>query len=161
MHARRVRGTTRRASDLRAVTLRVHTARLSYVGVDRLDITRAGADAYRKRTGMTWEGAAFAPSWSILRVALKARSDAEFLAQSSPSLADEGRRVWDEAWSRYTADFTAEMKASYRSNREVWRSLLARDEVTLVCFCTDAERCHRRIVAELLAKCGAVDCGER
>ena len=143
------------------MTLRVFTARLSYVGPDRLDITRAGADAYRKRTGLTWEGAAFAPSWPILSVALKARSDAEFLAQSSPSLADEGRRVWDEAWSKYTADFISAMKASYRSNRETWRSLLARDEVTLCCYCTDASRCHRRIVAELLAKCGAVDCGER
>ena len=49
------------------MTLRVFTARLSYAGVDRLDITRAGADAYRKRTGLTWEGAAFAPSWELLR----------------------------------------------------------------------------------------------
>jgi hypothetical protein len=31
------------------MTLRIHTARIAYRGPDRLDITRAGADAARRK----------------------------------------------------------------------------------------------------------------
>lgn len=46
------------------MTVRVHSARVSYNGADRLDITRASA---------TGHGLAFAPSWRILRPAIDAR----------------------------------------------------------------------------------------
>lgn len=32
--------------------------------------------------------------------------------------------------------------------------------MVLVCYCADAERCHRRVLAGILAKLGAVDRGE-
>ena len=44
--------------------------------------------------------------------------------------------------------------------RAAWDALLARPAVVLVCYCTDPARCHRRVLAELLAKLGAVDLGE-
>ena len=136
------------------MTLRVFTARVSYVGADRLDITRAGADAYRKRTGLTWEGEAWAPSWTIVWPIIKLRREVRDLGAYADS-------VLLAAWRAYVPAFTAEMRASYRRNRPAWDALLARESVTLCCTCTCADQCHRRLVARMLVACGAVDCGER
>lgn len=119
------------------VPLTVRTARLSYDGADRLDIARASCGP---------DGEPFAPSWDILLPILALRrSDA---------------RALEAAWPKYAADYTAEMRASYRRKRAAWDALLARPAVVLVCYCTDPARCHRRVLAELLAKLGAVDLGE-
>mgnify|MGYP003419467828 FL=1 len=136
------------------MTLRVFTARVSYVGADRLDITRAGADAYRKRTGLTWEGEPWAPSWTIVWPIIKLRREVRDLGAYADS-------VLLAAWRAYVPAFTAEMRASYRHNRPAWDALLARESVTLCCTCTCADQCHRRLVARMLVACGAVDCGER
>jgi uncharacterized protein YeaO (DUF488 family) len=111
----------------------VHTARITYAGPDRLDVTRKSGDP------------TFAPSWAILRPMLALR-----------------RAGGDElaAWPRYVTDYTAEMRASYRSQRAAWHALLARDEVTLVCYCTDPVHCHRTVLAEILGKLGATVRGE-
>ena len=45
------------------MTLRVHTARVSYGGADRLDITRKSAPP---------EGIAFVPSWAICELVQRA-----------------------------------------------------------------------------------------
>lgn len=119
--------------------LRVWTARISYRGPDRLDITR-------KSAGLA--GIPFAPSWAILRPALDARRTGDPKAEA-------------EAWARYVPAYTAEMRVSYRAHSEAWSELLARREVTLCCYCVDPERCHRRLLAGMLAKCGAADMGER
>lgn len=50
---------------------------------------------------------------------------------------------------------------SYRDHRAAWDALLARDEVTLVCYCTDAAHCHRTVLSGILGKLGATVCGER
>lgn len=118
------------------MTLLVHTARISYRGADRLDVTRKSAGS---------DGLPFAPSWRILRPALAAR--------------DLGQLA--EAWPRYVEAYTAEMRASYREHRSAWDALLSRDEVTLVCYCTDPAHCHRTVLAELLGKLGATYAGER
>ena len=136
------------------MTLRVFTARVSYVGADRLDITRAGADAYRKRTGLTWEGEPWAPSWTIVWPIIKLRREVRDLGAYADS-------VLLAAWRAYVPAFTAEMRASYRRNRPAWDALLERESVTLCCTCTCADQCHRRLVARMLVACGAVDCGER
>jgi len=136
------------------VTLRVFTARLSYAGVDRLDITRAGADAYRKRTGLTWEGEPWAPSWTLLGPMIRLRRE---VRDTGP----QGDAIMATAFAAYVPAFTAEMRRSYRRNRAAWDALLARDAVTLCCACANPDQCHRRIVARLLVACGAVDLGER
>ena len=64
-------------------------------------------------------------------------------------------------WPRYVADYTHEMRMSYRRNRLAWDALLARSEVTLLCYCTDANFCHRTVLAGILGKLGAVVKGER
>lgn len=117
----------------------VYTARVSYRGGDRLDITRKSAGP---------DGLPFAPSWRILRPALAARRAGGPVAVAY-------------AWPQYAADYTAEMRTSYRGHRAAWEALLRRDEVTLVCYCKDPLFCHRRLLAELLVACRATYSGER
>lgn len=116
--------------------LRVFTAQLSYRGEDRLDITR--------KSGGT-SGSPFAPSWQILGPALTARA-----AHRLP-----------EHWPTYREAYLQEMRGSYRSDSSPWHALLARVSVTLCCYCADARHCHRRLLAEILVRLGAVDEGER
>ncbi len=116
----------------------IHTARVSYRGDDRLDVTR--------KSGR--EGLALAPSWELLRPVLVART--------------RSAREYAEAWERYVVGFTVEMRTSYRANRAAWDALLAREVVTLCCYCTDPERCHRTLLArDILSKLGATYGGER
>jgi uncharacterized protein YeaO (DUF488 family) len=119
------------------VTLRIRTARVSYRGPDRLDVTR--------KSGCHL-GRAFAPSWKLL---------GPFLAERRAGIA-----LTDERWAEYVAGYTAEMRASYRANPERWRDLIRRERATLVCYCTDPNRCHRRVLAGLLVSIGAIDEGE-
>jgi len=103
----------------------LHTARYSYAGPDRLDITRQGADP---------RGIVLAPSWDILKPALAAR------------------QAGVDSWDRYRLDYTAEMRASYA--RTGWTELYACAELTFVCFCQDPARCHRTIAADLFVRAG-------
>lgn len=118
------------------MTLAVYTARVSYSGADRLDITRKSAGP---------DGLPFAPSWRILGPMLRARREGTELAQ----------------WPTYIADYTDEMRASYRGQRAAWEAVLARSEVTLLCYCTDPAHCHRTLLAGILGKLGAEVRGER
>lgn len=141
------------------MTLTVHTARVSYDGADRLDVTRKSAGP---------DGIAFAPSWAILRPALDARTradDARRGMHRDPPIGEMHReaaeRIEREAWEAYVPAYVAEMRESYRTQRAAWRALLARESVTLVCYCTDPARCHRTLLAGILAKLGATVAGER
>jgi hypothetical protein len=132
------------------MTLHVHTARISYRGSGRFDITRKSGGR---------EGHPFAPSWDILNPALEARSAAE--AARTLGKITAAIRIETDAWERYVPAFFDEMRTSYRANADAWARLLARDRVVLCCYCADADRCHRRLLAGMiLPKLGAVDCGE-
>jgi hypothetical protein len=120
------------------VTLLVHTARVNYRGADRLDVTRKSAGA---------DGLPFAPSGRILWPMITLR-------RRDPSAVGA-------AWPGYVDEYTAEMRHSYREHRPAWTALLARPEVTLVCYCTDPAHCHRTVLAEILGKLGATSAGER
>ena len=150
----------------------VHTARISYRGGDRLDITR--------KSGR--EGIVFAPSWSLLGPVLRARRALELKLLEERELAesiergdggeaglptvvfelDVMQREWLDAWARYVAGFLDEMRASYRAHRAAWDALLSRSEVTLCCYCTDAQHCHRTLLgSHVLPRLGATWGGER
>jgi len=105
----------------------LHTARYSYAGPDRLDITRQGADP---------RGIVLAPSWDIIK----------------PVLAERQNGLSAARWDRYVIDYTAEMRASYAGTG--WTELYACAEFTFVCFCTDPMRCHRTIAADLFVRAG-------
>ncbi len=116
----------------------IWTARIGYRGADGIDVTRKSAHGL---------ALAFAPSWHILRPILTAR-----------------RRHQDiePLWPGYVERYTDEMRASYRCNFPAWQWLLALPEVTLLCYCTDATRCHRTVLAEILRRgWGAELRGER
>lgn len=116
----------------------VWTARISYSGRDRLDVSRKGNDPV---------GVLFAPSWTLVH---------PFLEQRRAGFA-----LTEAGWQRYVDDYTAEMRASYRAHRTIWDEVLARESVTLACFCTDATKCHRTVLASLFRSLGANVCGER
>jgi hypothetical protein len=133
-----------------SLPLHVHTARVGYRGTDGLDITAKSGKLH---------GLAFAPSWSILGPALDARRVAKDMR--SQGREDLAKATEDEAWGIYQTEFLREMRLSYRVRRESWDWLLARESVTLLCYCSD-HRCHRRILSGvILPKLGAVDYGER
>jgi len=126
--------------------IEVWTARISYRGLDRLDVSRKSGN----ETGIV-----FAPSWKILGPYLALRRVAP---------------INSEQWQRYTEAYTQEMRVSYRRHRVVWEALLEgnatlagpdSETVTLCCYCVDPSRCHRTILAEILGKLGATVMGER
>ena len=114
--------------------LRVYTAQIGkYHGADALDITIKSAPP---------DGRPFAPDrWDMV-------------------LGAKRGRLSQDAYHAYYLDL---MRASYRQHREEWADLLARDEVTLLCYCTPTVPfCHRHILArEILPALGARYSGER
>jgi len=106
----------------------IYTARIGYKGGDALDITRRSAGPI---------GIVLAPSWEIL----------------SPVLALRRQKAMsDAAWERYKLAYAAEMETSLKRWPQHWARILARPEVTLVCYCSDFLRCHRSLAADLLVK---------
>ena len=154
------------------MSLQVQSARITYQGEDRLDITRKSGK----------EGLFLAPSWTILAPVLAARKQADAImeamrreAQSRGGYADvhdmptfdpfayqrDAENIMDLAWRVYRPAYRDEMRASYRHCRTQWEALLSRERVVLVCYCLDAEHCHRAILRrDILPTLGAVDCGE-
>lgn len=112
----------------------VWTARISTRDKDAFNITRkSGARE-------------FAPSWSLLQRMLEIRKS--------------GRVATEEEWRWYMAEYLKEMSRSHQRHRDVWDALLARDRIVLVCYCTDPERCHRKVLARILGSLGANNHGE-
>ena len=93
-----------------------------------------GLDITRKSG--TELGLVFAPSWDILRPALDHRKALEKLDAAALTAGQNA----------YLRDRLAE---------PMWR-----ERVVLLCYCRDRDRCHRRLVAEMLVKLGAADEGE-
>lgn len=156
-----------------ATSLRVWTARISYRGADRLDVTRKSKDAI---------GLAFAPSESILWPTLELRHVSEALCNAAALARKNGadervaegeraaRIIEDAAWKLYTPLYLAEQRVGYGSRktpgilRYAWDNVLAREEVTFCCFCnltTCMGHCHRLLLAGAFEKLGATYLGER
>lgn len=151
------------------MALRVYSARMGYRGADGLAITRQHAKP---------DELPFAPSGDLLNEAKRRQREAKarWLAAGQDALLQPGRRAGlaleetnaaleaEEAsiWAWYEPLFLGEMRANYRAHRPAWNALLARDEVTLLCVCTHATRCHRHLLrARILPALGATDGGER
>jgi uncharacterized protein YeaO (DUF488 family) len=141
------------ASD-HAIT--IHTGRLfRYRGADALDISRKGGHPL---------GVLFAPSWKLLMPFKESAWDRERRWKRELTNPDERDRaafllaIENEAaqeWSQYVEKFTEEMKVSYREHRSAWHAALhLGPEVTVCCFCEDAARCHRSLVASMFLAAG-------
>lgn len=115
----------------------IYTSRITYDGIDRLDVSRSGNDPI---------GRVFAPSWPLLRPHLERRRH---------------RVISIDDWDSYVDSYIEEMRKSYRSNKTIWDTVAARDRVTFCCFCKSARHCHRTVLARLLERIGATYRGER
>lgn len=105
----------------------VHTSRLfdsraSELGP--LDVTRKSG-----KEGLIW-----APSWRILKPALKAFKEAATAEQRDQCFAD------------YAVAFRNEMAQSWLGCRDEWVRLLQRERLTLQCYCIDSKYCHRTLL---------------
>lgn len=130
------------------MSLEVHTARLGFRGEDWLDVSLQGnmrrADS-GESGGHRGIGLYFAPSPELLFPYLSKRKFG---------------RLTEDDWAAYFVLYTREMRASYRQYRGAWETLLLWPRVVLLCFCTDHEKCHRTVLSGILARLGAVECGE-
>ena len=75
----------------------------------------------------------FAPTW---RMVMKTK---------------QGEMTWEE----YREEYYEMMRESYRQNQKRWQELLSEEEIVLLCYCRSPEKCHRRLLAEMLAEAGA------
>lgn len=126
------------------------TARVNYIGADRVDISRAGCDRARKAGGET-PGEFLAPSAGLVFPALRRMKEA--------TTAHERQVVWHE----YATAYHLEMLATYKARRPEWEAFLQRERATIVCYCAPVNgvlRCHRMLAAGYLARLGATYCGE-
>jgi len=104
-----------------------HTSRLfdrRAVELGPLDVTRKSG-----KEGLIW-----APSWQILKPALKAFKEAATAEQREHAFAD------------YAIAFRNEMAQSWRACRDEWARLLQREHLTLQCYCIDWRYCHRTLL---------------
>ena len=114
----------------------VHTSRLfdtRAAELGPLDVTRKSG-----KEGLIW-----APSWQILKPALKAFKQATTAEQREHAFAD------------YAAVYRNEMARSCVARRDQWQKLLRweypsleleREHLTLQCYCIDAKYCHRTLL---------------
>lgn len=128
--------------------LDVYTAKMGYRGPDWLDVSLQG----NMRRGDTPAGGHrgigfwFAPPPMLLYPMLSARK----FGRETPALQAE-----------YRERYLEHLRARYRSPaRRAFDELLSWPRVVLLCFCKSGEFCHRRLLAEVLVKMGAVDRGE-
>lgn len=89
------------------------------------------------------------------------REGAEGMRERCAEMTRAAEAIETGAWALYVEAYRSEMRESYRTQRAAWRALLARESVTLVCYCADPARCHRTLLAGILAKLGATVAGER
>jgi hypothetical protein len=149
----------------------VETARISFGGADRLNVTRGSGGA---------PGSPFAPSHALfsryleqMKLAHDVETDARLhektVSAARPDMTGavlakakaEADAIRALAFDFYTPAFIAEMRLSYKKHWRAWRELLLRKHVVLTCYCSDPERCHRFLLrTRILPKLGAVDGGE-
>jgi len=112
----------------------VWTARISTRDLDAFNVTRKSGESV------------FAPSWPLLRSVLDIRA--------------EGRVPTEPEWKTYAKAYLSEMQVSHREHPRAWEALLVRQRVVLSCYCSDPQRCHRRLLGLILERLGGVYKGE-
>lgn len=158
------------------MTLRFWTSSYRYAGPDRIDVTAVGV-ARAIQAGKDAPGRSWAPSPKILWpakhhldlvAALERRAIALTGTEPGAAVAIMATELLAKVEHAYRDAYVNELRQSYRAHRPAWQALLARDEITCVCFCARREpgegqrhTCHRAVLASVLVKLGAVDMGER
>ena len=60
----------------------------------------------------------------------------------------------------YKDQYIALMRKSLKKHKHIWKEVLSRKRVVLVCFCEPKTFCHRLILAQIFETLGAVYKGE-
>ena len=84
--------------------------------------------------------------WGLLR----SFEDGRVFAPSPELLA--AYKAGKLSWEAYERRYLAEMRSLYQRSPDLFLALLRRPEVTLVCYEASPARCHRRLLADLLAR---------
>ena len=110
---------------------KIYTAQYRIKDNDRLDITYLGKDKI---------GKIFAPDkdevWKYRMDIVQARNQDEIL----------------KAEKEYTLSYLEKMRTSYHDMKYLWKEVLQRDRLVLVCFCKAGDFCHRVILAGIMEK---------
>ena len=79
------------------------------------------------------------------------------LAPSAPTVSWALASPWTDArWKRYVRIYRKEMsEPAPRHLLATLAALSARTDFSVGCYCENADRCHRNLLAELLAEAGA------
>lgn len=130
--------------------MRLFTGKISYDGEDRFDITRKSGGE---------RGMPFAPREEAFRDAVRRKMErrARLTRVSQGTHVEQVRAEWDA----YAKDYEQWLLESQRRYPEAWQALLARPEVTIVCYCEVPNRCHRSLLARAIGELGAMYEGER
>ncbi len=116
----------------------------------------------------------------ITMLELTAKIELDTWPDKAKAKLDKAERIKREFWPKYRRQFLAEMLVSSGSSvpadwkadvaearargvtghRNAWDRLLVRRRVVLLCYCETRALCHRRLLAEILVRMGAVDAGE-
>lgn len=140
----------------------VRTAGFEYFGNDRLDVSPRSVDPI---------GGWFAPSKELVSAAQAAwnHSDELGAAFMKVEFVDAYTAEMRVRYGMHPSDIdsAAERGHAYGAlsrgiepTPTAWDALLAMREVTLVCTCADATRCHRVLLARILEKLGTRYDGE-
>lgn len=86
---------------------------------------------------------------TYLRGSLRRFADGRKFAPSEKLLS--AYKYGGLGWKAYERHYLAEMEAVYRESPGLFLELLKREEITLVCYETGPDRCHRRLLAGFLA----------
>ena len=74
----------------------------------------------------------------------------------SEALLKESRPTDETSWRRFARAYLAEMKAPLpRHDIELLAALSHTTDLSVGCYCEDAQRCHRSLLRKLLARAGA------
>lgn len=132
------------------MSLQVFTGKMGLRDPDYLDITLQGNMRLTEKDhacgGHRGLGLFFAPSPELLYPYLSKR---------------RFNRLKPGDWPKYAEAYKSEMRQRYRECRLPFDRLLELPRVVLLCFCANAEECHRTLLArDILPKLGAAYEGE-
>ena len=121
----------------------IWTARISYKGTDRLDITV-------KNTQVGTLGWLFAPTWTLVGgVKLFAA-----IANNDDKEVARWKRYQPLSSDQYTEQYYDMIRVRYKDHQPLFMSVFEEDR-TLCCFCANANFCHRYLAADILSKVAA------
>lgn len=113
--------------------LTIHTARITYAGTNKLNITVKSA---------TEQGRIFAPTWELVGGHKHFHNPDDSRWQNYPALSDE----------QYTQKYYELIRNRYHQDPTPFIELVKSKSLVLCCYCAKDTFCHRHLAADILLK---------